>query len=43
MSLNFVSAVTIHIDFGAQENKVCHFSQNLCHEVMGPDVMISIF
>ena len=22
--LNFIAAVTIHSDFGAQENKVCH-------------------
>ena len=24
MSFNFVAAVTIHSDFGAQENKMCH-------------------
>ena len=24
---NFVSTVTIHIDFGAQENKICHCFQ----------------
>ena len=24
MSFNFVTAVTIHSDFGAQENKICH-------------------
>ena len=32
-------------DFGAQENKVCHsfhFYPFICHEVMGPDAMISI-
>ena len=23
-SLNFVAAVTVHSDFGAQENKICH-------------------
>ena len=44
-SSNFMAAVTIHSDFGAQENKVCPcfcvFS--ICHEVMGPDTMIFIF
>ena len=32
--------VTIHSDFGAQENKVCHvliFSPSICHEMMGLD------
>ena len=24
-SFNFVDAVTVHSDFGAQENKICHF------------------
>ena len=24
MSFNFMAAVTMHSDFGAQENKVCH-------------------
>ena len=24
MSFNFMAAVTIYSDFGAQENKVCH-------------------
>ena len=24
MSFNFVAAVTVHSDFGAQENKICH-------------------
>ena len=24
VSFNFMSAVTIHSDFGAQENKICH-------------------
>ena len=36
--LNFMTAVTIHSDFGAQENKICHcfhFSPSTCHEVMG--------
>ena len=24
MSFNFMAVVTVHSDFGAQENKVCH-------------------
>ena len=38
-------AVTICSDFGAQENKsltVSIASPSMCHEVMGPDVMIFI-
>ena len=46
-SSNFMVAVTVCNDFGAQENKVCHcfhvFSPTVCHEVMGPDSMIFIF
>ena len=45
-SFNFVAAVTIHSDFGAQENKICHyfhFSPSICHEVMEPDAMILVF
>ena len=41
-----MAAVTVHSDFGAQENKVCHvsiISPPICHEVMGPDAMIFIF
>ena len=38
-----MAAVTIHSDFGAQENKVCHcfhfFVPSICHEVMGPDLL----
>ena len=44
--LNFMAAVTVHSDFTAQENKICHcfhFSPSICHEVMGPDVMILDF
>ena len=41
-----MAAVTVHSDFGAQENKVCHcfccFPIYLS-EVMGPDAMIFIF
>ena len=41
-----MAAVTVHSDFGVQENKVCHcfhFSPSLCHEVMAPDAMIFVF
>ena len=48
VSFNFVAAVTIHNDFGAQENEVCHcfhflFSAPICHEVMGLDAIILVF
>ena len=36
-SLNFMAAVTVHSDFGAQENKICrcfHFSLFFCHDVI---------
>ena len=39
-SFNFAAAVTVHSDFGSQENKICHcfhFSPSICHEVMGPE------
>ena len=46
-SLNFIAAVTIHSDFGAQENKVCHcfhfFPPSMCYEVMGLDAIILVF
>ena len=38
LSFNFMAAVTICSDFGAQENKVCHYliaSPSIYHEVMG--------
>ena len=41
-----MAAVMVHMDFGARENKICHcfhFSPSICHEVMGPDVMIFVF
>ena len=43
--LNFMSSVTIHSDFGAQENSVCHCFHffRICHEVMGPDALIFVF
>ena len=44
---NFMAAVTIHSDFGAQENKICRdflfFFSSICHEVMGPEAMILVF
>ena len=43
-SFNILAAVTIWSDFGAPENKLCHFiSPSICHEVMGPDAMILVF
>ena len=41
-----ITAVTIHSDFRAQENKTCHcfhFPPSICHEVMGPDAMFLVF
>ena len=41
-----MAAVTFCSDFGVQENKVCHCFHCfpfICHEVMGPDVMIFVF
>ena len=46
MSFNFMVAVTICSDFGAHENKsvtVLIVSPSICHEVMGPDVMVFVF
>ena len=46
VSSNFMTAITICSDLGAQENKICHcfhFSPSICHEVMGPDAMILVF
>ena len=46
MSFNFMAAVTICSDFGAQENKIPHcvyFFPIYLHEVMGPDAMILVF
>ena len=37
-------AVTIHSNFRAQENKICHcFPQSICHEVMGWGAMIFVY
>jgi len=43
--LNFMAAITICSDFGAQKSKVWHFSvsPSISHEVMGPDAMILVF
>ena len=43
---NYMAAVIVYSDFGAQENKICHcfhFFQTICHKVMGPDAMILDF
>ena len=40
-----MASVTLHSDFGAQENKsvhYLHFSPSICNEVMGPDAMIFV-
>ena len=45
-SFNFMAAVTICSDFGAQENKVSHCFHcfpSICHDVMGPDAVILVF
>ena len=39
-----LSEVHSKVDFGAQENKICHcFSPSICHEVIEPDAMILVF
>ena len=46
MSFNFMAAITICSDFGAQKNKsttISTVSPSICYEVMGPDAMIFIF
>ena len=46
-SSNFMTAITVCSDFGAQENKICHcffhFPLSNWHEVMGLDAMILVF
>ena len=40
-----MAAVTIYSDFGAPQNKVCHyfhFSLSICHEVVGLDALILV-
>ena len=44
-SFNFMAAVTIHSDFGAQENKICHYSTfppSICQEVMRLNALILV-
>ena len=45
MSFNFMAAVTVCSDFGAQENKVTVsiVFPSICHEVKGLDAMILVF
>ena len=46
MSFNFMAAINICSDFGAQKIKsdtVSTVSPSISHEVMGPDAMIFIF
>ena len=41
-----MAAITICSDFGAQEKKIVTVSIDsppICHDVMGPDVMILVF
>ena len=41
-----MATVTIHSDFRAQEEEICHyfhFFPSICREVIGLDVMILIF
>ena len=43
-SFNFMAAVTICSDFGAPQNKVCHyFHCSVYHEAMGTDAIILVF
>ena len=42
-SFNFMAAVTICSDFGAQKIKSVTASPSICHEVMGLDAMILVF
>ena len=47
MFLNFITVVTLHSDFGAQEKQSVivsiDVSPSICHEVMGPDAKIIVF
>ena len=44
VSCNFMAAVTLFSDLGAQENITAStFSPSICHEVMGLDAMIFVF
>ena len=40
-----MAAVTIHSDFRAQEEEICHYFNlfpSICYEVLGPDAMILV-
>ena len=44
--LNFMAALTLCSDFGAQDSKICHcfqFFSSICLEVIGLDAMILVF
>ena len=46
MSFNFMAAINICRDFGAQKIKsdtVSTVSPSIFHEVMGPDIMMLVF
>ena len=46
VSSNFMAAITVHSDLGAQEiksNTTSTFSPSICREVMGMDAMILFF
>ena len=42
MSFNFMAAVTLCSDFGAQKRKSDVVSTSVSYEVMGPDAMIFV-
>ena len=46
VSFNFMGAVTVHSDFGAQENKICHCFYclpSIFNQVMGLDALTLAF
>ena len=43
VSFNFMAAIPICNDFGAQKIKAATVSPSICHELMGPDAMILVF
>ena len=41
-----MAAVTVHSDFGAQEEEICHYFHPfpfICHAVMGLEAMVLVF
>ena len=45
-SFNFMAAVTVHSDFRAQEEAICHyvhFFPSICHDVMRLDAMTLVY